>query len=29
MDDTPTANAETQAWIRDVVQVGEPVGRAG
>jgi type VI secretion system protein ImpA len=21
MDDTPTANAETQAWIRDVVQV--------
>lgn len=26
MDDTPTANAETQAWIRDVVQAGGASG---
>jgi type VI secretion system protein ImpA len=26
MDDTPTANAETQAWLRDVVQVAPTNG---
>jgi type VI secretion system protein ImpA len=26
MDDTPTANAETQAWIRDVVQAAHANG---